>query len=600
MSEPKKKEEDLVNTKIQQKFDLIFANSEEEAQKHAKSEKPDSTVLQMNSNLEDIDDFELENNSTSIKAVKNLTASDKSSPKLNLTPDDTGLIFSLDFGEEDTVLESIPSKGLDLIASANEKSFEEFGETSGFHFDSALEDAINESNAKLSEGTQKTIVINRNDLSKLTTELGSSASLQSSVNTMTNEEAKANIDSTIKDIISPKNLQNTEVLDFESFKGDPEFSSFTIDAENNTSNTMKTPSIAFNINSNTTSKSTTGEFDISSVEFGAIAAAGVTGVSALAINQSSQHSPLEDDLNSFDIDTEEKTRIDVRPSSFSQNQGVVESFSLDSDPFQDSPPAPPLKTSFANTFVSKNSDKENNRIDSSSDMNQLARQSRAQTSYVSDEESGRVQATIRQLREEREDLLSQIKILNGENKEAKQDNLTLRAALDESKIEVSILRKRHMLEMEDIKYRLSLSEEKKSMAEERARLTLATKEKLEQRIRIDYSQVKQREKELESKLEMLSIDVGSQVQSRDQKILELRRKIDSLEFNMENVSIREHKSLDDKRKLEDKLNKIMKTLRHSIKNLEDDIDHVGDESQNETDSTGHEKGSHLKHRTGKA
>ncbi len=99
---------------------------------------------------------------------------------------------------------------------------------------------------------------------------------------------------------------------------------------------------------------------------------------------------------------------------------------------------------------------------------------------------------------------------------------------------------------------------------------------------------------------MLSIDVGSQVQSRDQKILELRRKIDSLEFNMENVSIREHKSLDDKRKLEDKLNKIMKTLRHSIKNLEDDIDQVGDESQNEIDSAGHEKGSHLKHRTGKA
>ena len=63
--------------------------------------------------------------------------------------------------------------------------------------------------------------------------------------------------------------------------------------------------------------------------------------------------------------------------------------------------------------------------------------------------------------------------------------------------------------------------------------------------------------------------------------MELRRKIDSLEFNMENVSIKEHKSQDDKRKLEDKLNKIMKTLRHSIKNLEDDIEQASDESMDE-------------------
>ncbi len=478
MSEPKKKDEDMVNTKIQQKFDLIFANSEVEAQKPAKTEKPDSTVLQMNSNLDDIDDFELEDNSTSINSVAKLTSSEKSSPKLNLSPDDSGLNFSLDFGEEATVMESIPSTGIDLNVAEGDKSNDEFEETSGFHFDSALEDAINDSNDKLKEGTQKTIVINRNEISKLTEELGSSLNLQSSVNSMSNEEAKANIDSTIKDIISPKNLQNTEVLDFDSFNSDPEFSSFSIDAGNTGSSSLGTPSIAFNINPNGLSKSTTGGFDISSVEFGASAIAGVAAVSALALGHSSQHSTLNDDLDSFDIDTEEKTRIDVRPSSFSQSQGVVESFSLDSDPFQDSPPPAPLKSSVAHSSISKKLDKDDYRSESSSEMNQTARQTRAQASYVSDEETGRVQATIRQLREEREDLLNQIKILNGENKEAKQDNLTLRAALDESKIEVSILRKRHMVEMEDVKYRLSLSEEKKSMAEERARLTLATKEKL--------------------------------------------------------------------------------------------------------------------------
>lgn len=183
-----------------------------------------------------------------------------------------------------------------------------------------------------------------------------------------------------------------------------------------------------------------------------------------------------------------------------------------------------------------------------------------------------MQATMRQMREEREDLLKQIKDAKASARDLEQDNLTLKSALDESKIEISILRKRHFAELEDLKYRLAMSEDKKVLAEEKTRALNNQKEKLEQKVRIDLSQVRQREKELETKLEMLSIDVDAQVQSRDQKILELRRKIDSLEFNMENVSIREQKTSDDKRKIEDKLNKIMKTLRNSIKNLEDDAD----------------------------
>ena len=140
-----------------------------------------------------------------------------------------------------------------------------------------------------------------------------------------------------------------------------------------------------------------------------------------------------------------------------------------------------------------------------------------------------------------------------------------------------------MVELEDLKYRLGLSEEKKLMSVELARQADLRREKLEQKVRIDFNQVKQREKELESKLELLSMDVESQVQSRDQKILELRRKVDALEFNMENASIKEQKSFDDKRKLEDRLSKIMKTLRYSIKNLEDDIEHMEDDGDLQKD-----------------
>lgn len=187
-------------------------------------------------------------------------------------------------------------------------------------------------------------------------------------------------------------------------------------------------------------------------------------------------------------------------------------------------------------------------------------------------EAVRLQATIRQLREEREELLKEIQDMKKETKLLEQDNLGLKAELDEAKIEISIMKKRHGTEMDEMKYRLRISDEKKLYSEEKARKLQKEFDRLQSKVRMDFNHIKQREKELESQLELVKMDSESQVQSRDKKILELKRKIDQLEFNMENIVIREQKSRDDKVRLEERLERIMKTLRGSIEVLEDDID----------------------------
>ncbi|MFT6604615.1 MAG: chromosome segregation ATPase, partial [Bacteriovoracaceae bacterium] len=187
-------------------------------------------------------------------------------------------------------------------------------------------------------------------------------------------------------------------------------------------------------------------------------------------------------------------------------------------------------------------------------------------------EQARLQGTIRQLREEREELLKEIHELKTESKLGDQDKLGLRAELDEARIEIQILKKRNHDEIDELKYRVRLSEEKKHIYEERAKSIQKEFDRLNQKVRIDINQVKQREKELESQLELISMDSQSQVKSRDMKILDLKRKIDSLEFNMENASIREVKSREDKEKVEERLEKIMRTLRGSLKSLESDND----------------------------
>lgn len=197
----------------------------------------------------------------------------------------------------------------------------------------------------------------------------------------------------------------------------------------------------------------------------------------------------------------------------------------------------------------------------------------------------RLQATIKQLREERSGLVSQVDDLKGSIRLLEQDKLTLKAELEESRIEVNILKKRHSEENEESRHRTRVLEEKKAFFEEKARTLQKEFDRLSQKVRIDFNKVKQREKELESQLELVTMDSQSQVKSRDMKILELKRKIDSLEFNMENATIREQKSRDDKVRLEERLSKIMKTLRGSIKLLEDDID-LDDETRAQLEKSG--------------
>jgi hypothetical protein len=182
----------------------------------------------------------------------------------------------------------------------------------------------------------------------------------------------------------------------------------------------------------------------------------------------------------------------------------------------------------------------------------------------------RMNTTLKHLREDRERLLNRIDEFEKERIVFKEDNLSLRAEIDDLKIELSLLRKRYNDEMEGVNYNLKLAEDKKLMYEEKSKQFQKEFDKLNQQVRYDFTKIQQRERELESQLELLKADSESQISTRDNKILELKRKIDALEFNMENLTILEQKSKEDKFQLEDKMDKAMRTLRQTIGLLEDE------------------------------
>ena len=187
-------------------------------------------------------------------------------------------------------------------------------------------------------------------------------------------------------------------------------------------------------------------------------------------------------------------------------------------------------------------------------------------------EMERMQATISNLRSDREELLAKIQKLEEDKVLHGRQTLTMRAELDEKKIELTIIRKKLNEEVNELKDRLKLFDEKRLILEEKNRILTQELDKAAQKNKIDVKKVQMRERELEQRLELLKADAETQIRNRDLKILELKRKIDAMEFDMESISTQEKRSVESRYELEDKLEKAIKTLRSAITVLEDESD----------------------------
>jgi hypothetical protein len=187
-------------------------------------------------------------------------------------------------------------------------------------------------------------------------------------------------------------------------------------------------------------------------------------------------------------------------------------------------------------------------------------------------EMERMQATLSNLRTDREELLSKIDKLEEDKLSQNRHVLNLRAELDEKKIELSIIRKKLNDEINELKDRLKVYDEKKLIIEEKNKILMSEMEKVAQKNKIDLKRVQMRERELEQRLELLKADSETQIRHRDLKILELKRKIDSMEFDMESITVQEKRSVESRFELEDKLDKAIKTLRSAISTLEEESD----------------------------
>ena len=143
--------------------------------------------------------------------------------------------------------------------------------------------------------------------------------------------------------------------------------------------------------------------------------------------------------------------------------------------------------------------------------------------------------------------------------QVQKQELTIKDYNREKQVEMEALSK----QVEDLDAQLKERTDKARTIEARLKVALEEVDQVKQRVRVDIRRIRVREKELENQLEILKKDSTALLIARDEKIMELKRKLDLIEFNMELVQEQYNKERTTAEDLKHKLKDAAQVMRQA-------------------------------------
>ena len=205
---------------------------------------------------------------------------------------------------------------------------------------------------------------------------------------------------------------------------------------------------------------------------------------------------------------------------------------------------------------------------------------RGESDPFDEDELATLRRTVKELGLERDHLLRAMEEKEGSYQALERQRDALQSELREERAKAHHLEESQGRNTEEARYQIDALEKERAILDEKVRELKKGLDTLEERAYVDFNRGKQRERELEDQLELALADAQNQVQSREKKIVELKRKIDQLEFNMEHMALREKQFQGDKYRLEENLARTARALRSSVKVLEEGLGSSGRDSEN--------------------
>lgn len=137
----------------------------------------------------------------------------------------------------------------------------------------------------------------------------------------------------------------------------------------------------------------------------------------------------------------------------------------------------------------------------------------------------------------------------------------LKKQVHESGDQRSSLEDQYRGELSELKFQLKVKADRIRLLELQVKEHSDISEQIQERVRVDIRRVRMREKELENRLEILRKDSEALLSARESKLVELKRKIDLLEFNMELLQTQNQKEREVSRKLREQLARVAQAVR---------------------------------------
>jgi hypothetical protein len=168
---------------------------------------------------------------------------------------------------------------------------------------------------------------------------------------------------------------------------------------------------------------------------------------------------------------------------------------------------------------------------------------------------------LKTAKEEISSLSSQLCQERGKAEELESITSEQKRRIDDFEKEKTIALEALNAEIAEIKFQSRAKTDKAKLLEIQVQEAAQEIERLKERVRSDIRKIRVRERELENKLEITRKDSEAILTSRENKIVELKRKIDVLEFNMDLLQDRYNREKETSAKLREKLSKAAQVVR---------------------------------------
>ncbi len=130
------------------------------------------------------------------------------------------------------------------------------------------------------------------------------------------------------------------------------------------------------------------------------------------------------------------------------------------------------------------------------------------------------------------------------------------------------LRERYTKDSKSREQEVQTKADKLLLAERKCEIAEKKYEELKERVKKDIQQIRVHEKELEARLEILKRDSETLLAAKDRKLLEFKRKIDALEYEMESLVEKEKAAQKKLESWKERMNRVLRALKLGTSLLE--------------------------------